>query len=163
MAEKGVYPFIIRCRNCGYNESVTIPVGVRVVNFTAECKDECPRCGICNWEGKGQKELTLSRLIGDTLVLARKVRGFPDSKKIDMRFFLRNSDVIKVYKWSSWEEEYTKEKLIFLESDNKCVVTDFRNVEKIEYLYGESETKPLGFEPSPVRWPRTSEEETKSN
>jgi len=104
---------------------------------------------MCNEE---KKELELPGLLSSASILARRVKGFSESKELYIRIFLRNGDELYVSRWAGWEDEHTGEKLIFLEGDNRCLLTDFRNVEEIEFLYEKPESKAIGFE-GPIEWP----------
>jgi hypothetical protein len=58
---------------------------------------------------------------------------------------LRIGEELYVSRWGAWENPHTREKLIFLVTDNKWVLTGFRNVEEIEFLYEKPESKAIGY------------------
>ena len=49
-----------------------------------------------------------------------------------------------------WEEDYTREKLIFLVSDDRGVLANFRNVKKIEFRYDKPAKRVPGFQDAQV-------------
>ena len=97
---------------------------------------------MCN---KEEKKLELLKALNYVSILAKKAGGVPESKELYIRISLRIGEELYVSRWGAWEDPDTREKLIFLVTDNKCVLTDFRNVEKIEFFYKKPETKAIGF------------------
>lgn len=97
---------------------------------------------MCNEE---KKELELSEVLRYASLLARKVKGFPESQELYIQIFLRIRDDFFISKWTSWEDQRTGEKLLFLVGDNRCVLTDFRNVEKIDFFYEKPKSNAIEF------------------
>lgn len=88
------------------------------------------------------RQIGFHELLGHVNRLARTIKGFSEDKELPIRVFLHGQEDFDVYSWASWEDSQTGEKLIFFESRDRCVLTDLRNINRIEFLYEKSESEP---------------------
>jgi len=101
---------------------------------------------------EGKKEVQLAEVISDAAILTKKVKKLPPDKKIYIKAFMNSGDDFYVSGWSSREDVRTGEKLILFVTENKTILTDFRNVQKIEFYYEKPSSKAVGFE-VPAQFP----------
>jgi len=95
---------------------------------------------------ENRKEVELQEALSYASMLTRKIRGLPESKEIYIRVYLHGGDDFYISGWASWPDSHTGRILVFFECKDKCIVTEFRNVEKIEFLYAKPEgSKAIGF------------------
>ncbi len=84
---------------------------------------------------ENRKEVELQKAISYASMLTRKIRGLPENEEIYIRVCLHGGDIFYISGWASWPDLKTGSILVFFQCKNKCVMTEFRNVEKIEFLH----------------------------
>ncbi len=93
-----------------------------------------------------REAVKLQKALSYAGVLTRKIRGLPEDKEIYIRVYMHSGDDFYISGWASWPDLTTGGILVFFQCKDKCIVTEFRNVEKIEFLHKKPD-KPgeLGF------------------
>ncbi len=95
---------------------------------------------------ENRKEVELQEALRYASMLTRKIRELPENKEIYIRVCLHSGDNFYISGWASWPDLNTGRILVFFQCKDKCIVTEFRNVEKIEFLYEKpKEPDELGF------------------
>ena len=96
-----------------------------------------------------KKPLELPGLLSMTAILVKRIYGLSEEQPVYVKVFLPGEGQgFFVSQWTAWEDEHTKEKLVFLVGDDKCILTDLRNVAKIEFLIAEppDSKEAMGFQ-----------------
>jgi len=109
-----------------------------------------------------RKEVGLQEAISYASMLTRKTRGLPGNKEIYIHVFLHSGDNFYISGWASWPDLKTGRILVFFQCKDKCIMTEFHNVEKIEFLYKKPDepgepgfvipSKPIKVPPALSKW-----------